>query len=552
MRLVILPETALCHRTPTDKDIHPTPHGGRPQVSQPTSPGHSEPEGQPAPTSATGVPAPSANGDGKAAAPASNGDGTQKPAPVATAPVAVGGHGGGRPGRRIRYTADLTTGSVRKHLWKLAWPQWLENVLGVLEQVIDLFWAGRLAGGYRSIAGLGVAQTFTTFGPQVRMGFDQGLRAMVSRAVGAGDIALANHISLQALTLTLLYSLVMIAIGFFLTDFLLGAIAVSDAIKAETSAYMKVQFMGTAGIGFRNVAGSMLQASGDVMTPLKATTVFRVVSFVLTPLLMFGWLGFPAFGLMGVAIAYVIAQLAGAVVNYWALFRGTSRLHLTFRSYRVDFRILGRMLRIGIPASIAGTERAISQLVLLRLVTPFGDTAVAAYSLARRIEMVTNFGGMGIGNAAGIMVGQNLGAGKPDRARQALKWGLAIAAAVKLVVGALVFASAAYFVLLFTTEAGVVDMGATWLRIVAISALFLGLTQVFQQAFNTAGDTGTVALIVFASVFFIEMPLAWVLAYPLGMGPLGVAYANLIGVAARTGFFVPMYYWDRWLKIKVI
>lgn len=327
-------------------------------------------------------------------------------------------------GRRGRTHPDLTTGSVPRRLWSLSWPQWLENVLGVLDQLVDLFWAGRLPSGYQAIAGVGVTQTITQFGNMARQGLDQGLRAMVARAVGAGDIHLANHIAQQAFTLNALYLALVVTVGWLLTDVLLMAIRVSDEVRAQTAMYMRVQFLSMAPMALRGMTGAMLQASGDVMTPLKATTVARVLGVILTPLLMFGWLGFPFYGLMGAALANVVAQGAGAGVNIVALFRGTSRLHLTFRGYHPDFRILGRLLRIGVPASVGGMERGVSQIALLAIVTPFGDIALAGYALTRRVETLANFGAMGVGNATGVMVGQNLGAGRSDRSRQSIGWGL--------------------------------------------------------------------------------------------------------------------------------
>jgi len=455
-----------------------------------------------------------------------------------------------RRGRRAHF--DLSTGSVPKHLWRLTWPQWLENVLGVIDQLIDLFWAGRLPAGYHAIAGVGVTQTFVQFGNMARQGFDQALRAMISRAVGARDIPLANHIALQAFTLSTIYCIIVVTAGWVLTDVLLSAVGVSDEVRAETAFYMRVMFLGVAPMAYRNITGATLQASGDVITPLKATTVTRVLGIVLTPVLMFGWLGFPSYGLTGAAIANIIAQTAGASVNFYALFRGNSLMHLTFRGYRVDFVVLGRLLRLGVPASLGGMERAISQLVLLGIITPFGDVAVVAYSLTRRVETIANFGGMGVGNAAGVMVGQNLGAGRPDRSRQSVGYGLVYVFAISMTASIPLLVAPALFVSLFTPQPEVIELTAVWLRILVFAAIFLGFGQVFQQAFNTAGDTITVAIVTFLSLIAIELPLAWFLSHGLGIGPLGMGWAHLVGMALRVAFFIPVFFWGRWLRIKVL
>ena len=206
----------------------------------------------------------------------------------------------GEPGRRSRSASPgLTTGSIPRNLWRLSGPQVVEGILNVSDQMVDMVWAGRLPGGFRALAGVGVAQSFTQFGMMARQGLDQSLRAMVSRAVGAGNIPLANHVTLQAFTLTGIYSLLMVLIGLLLTDVFLRLIGASEAVKAEAAMYMRVQFVGMATIGFRMASGAALQSAGDVITPLKATTVTRLSHIIMTPFLMFGWWGFPTLGLPG-------------------------------------------------------------------------------------------------------------------------------------------------------------------------------------------------------------------------------------------------------------
>ena len=202
--------------------------------------------------------------------------------------VRAGALAGARGRRAGRIHRDLTTGSVRKHLISLAWPQAAESVLNIVDQFVDLVWAGRLPAGFRALAGLGVAQSFTQFCMMARQGLDMSMRAMIARAVGAGNIPLANHTALQGFTLTGLYSLLMVAVGLVLTDVLLRIIGASDAVKAETAMYMRVQFVGMATMSFRMMSAAALQASGEVVTPLKATTLTRLIHIGLTPFLMFG------------------------------------------------------------------------------------------------------------------------------------------------------------------------------------------------------------------------------------------------------------------------
>ena len=474
-------------------------------------------------------------------------------AAIATMPPERGGRGGRGDGRGTRAARpDLTTGSVPKKLANLAWPQVAESILNIADQAVDLVWAGRLPGGFRSIAALGVAQSFIQFSRTTRQGLDMSMQAMISRAVGSGNIRLASHVALQAFSLNAVYSVLMIIIGIFLTDVLLRVIGTSEAVRSETAMYMRIQFVGMATMSFRMMSGSALQASGDVMTPLRATTVARVVHITLTPFLMFGWLWFPSWGLAGAAVANVLAHSLGFGLNLHALFRGNSVLHLSLRDYRLDYRLYGRMIRIGIPASITATERSASQMVLLALVMPFGDVAVAAYALTRRVEMFTNFGSMGLGRATGIMVGQNLGADRVDRAKQSIGWGLLFSTTMKVAIVVPLVLFPAGFVSFFTTEPAVVELTSTWLRIMAIGLALMGAQNVFQQSFNIAGDTLAPMVVSLIALWGMEVPLAWLFAHGLGIGPLGIAYAQVVGFAGRVVFFVPYFFWGRWTRIKVI
>lgn len=347
------------------------------------------------------------------------------------------------------------------------------------------------------------------------------------------------------------YSFLMILIGLFLTDIALRAIGASEAVHAQAATYMRIQFIGMTSISYRMTAAAVLQASGDVTIPLRATTVTRVLHVIMSPFFMFGWWLFPEMGLAGAALANLLAQTVGAAINLYVLFRGGSRLRLTMSGFKLDRAVIWRLLKIGAPASGTGMERAIAQVVLMKIVSPFGDIAMAGYGMTRRMEMFANFGGMGVGQATGIMVGQNLGAKRPERARRSVLWGLGFVTAFKLLMAVPLVIFPTFVVMIFTKEPAVVSLTADWMRILALAAVFMGLGVVFQQAFNVAGDTVTVMIVTLA-VVAIEIPAAWLLSTPLGIGPLGIAWGNVIGMAIRAAVFVPIYLKGRWLERTVI
>ena len=308
-----------------------------------------------------------------------------------------GGRGSGQGiGRRRRYAGrDLTKGSIPGNLWYLSWPQVVESFLSVIDHVADLVWAGRI--GFQAIAGLGVAQSFLMMLMTARMGLDAGMRSMISRAVGARKIAYANHVLLQSLTLTTLYSVLLVIVGMALTEPLIRLMGVGDEVVSQAAGYMRFQLFAMSMMGLQRLAGGALQAAGDSITPLKAVSASRVVHLVLSPFLIFGWWWFPSLDLAGAGAANLIAQTIGVTMNMSALIRGTSRLKLSFKDYYVDYPMIWQILKIGIPASVTGAQRAVSQLIVVFIVAPFGEGALAAFALSRRAENTVNHASPGDG-----------------------------------------------------------------------------------------------------------------------------------------------------------
>jgi len=453
-------------------------------------------------------------------------------------------------GRPSYVTRDLTQGSIPRNLWFLAWPQMIEAGLNVADHLADLLWAGWL--GSLAIAGLGVAQTYTQLVMMVRRGLDLSIRAVIARAVGAGNIDLANHAALQGLTLSIAYLLTLCSAGVILTDYLLGLIGVSEAVRAEGALYMRVQFIGVAAMGLRTTGAAMLQSAGDAVTPMKAAVVSRLFHIVLSPFLVFGWMGFPSLGLAGAALANVLAQLVGCWMTFAPLFRGSLRLHLTLRGYRLDFPLCWNLVRIGMPACVAQAERGFAQLLLLGFVTPFGDVALAAYSITRRIEILAHASNVGFGQASGTLIGQNLGAGYPQRAKQTLGWALTYASVLNAVLGLLVIAFPRPILMLFNQEAELLSVAVVWLQIQGLAFIFMGPSFVFQQSFNIAGDMMGPLVVTLIGFWGFQIPLAWLLSHHTGLGQFGIPWAIMISMVVRVALFIPYTWSGRWLRVKVI
>ena len=305
-------------------------------------------------------------------------------------------------------------------------------------------------------------------------------------------------------------------------------------------------------LGFHRLTAGALQASGDPMTPLKAASTTRIVHLVMSPLLIFGWLWFPSLGLAGAAVARLSAEWIGLAINIYGLTRGSSRVRLSLRGYRVDLPLMWLLIKQGLPASVTNMQRGTSQLIVVGIVAPFGDGALAAFTVTRRAENLVSQGSRGLGRAAGVLAGQNLGAELPDRARSAVMWAAIYSAAASVVLSALIVGFPEPLVKLFGSDAEFVSHAAKWVVIMAVGYLSVSLVQVFTQAFNTSGDTLGPMVITLATVWAVELPLAFLLSLLTPLGEYGVAWAIVIGMTARLALFIWYYLRGSWLRTGIV
>jgi len=454
--------------------------------------------------------------------------------------------------RRSHYAEqDLTSGDIRRHLWSMGWPQMVAGVFNAVDQLADLFWAGRVA-GVDAIAGVGISQSFARLVMLARAGLDVGMQATIARAIGARRTDVANHAAFQAFTVAVAMLVLIALVGVVAAPFLLRVMDLGQAGTAQALVYLQLQFVGVGVQGFRATAGGALLASGDVLTHVQSTLASRIIHLTLTPILVFGLFGSPEMGVAGAAAANIVGQSAGTVWNLRALHSGRTRLQLRFSEYRVDARMIWRIVRIGVPAGVTQAERGVSEIALLWILSPFGTTALAAFSLTRRLERMTNVGSQGMGKASGVLVGQNLGAGRPDRARATVKWAVAYVTTVRGGAGALLIIFPALFIGPFGGDGEFVEVASVWVRIQAVAGIALGAGQVFQRSFNVAGDTLAPMFVTLASVWALEVPMAFVLSRFTPAGALGVAFAIALAMFFRLALYGGYYTTGRWLRARVL
>jgi len=450
---------------------------------------------------------------------------------------------------RAAVDRDLTKGSIIDNLWHLAWRMIIIDILTMLGPIIDMIWVGRL--GSTSVAGVGVAGMVVMMIGSAMMGLSMGVRAMIARAVGANDFDEANHIARQALAISAGFSIIVAIVGIFFADPLMGILGVEADVVAEGASYLRVLLVGMAGLSFLIVAEGIMMASGDAATPMKIAIFTEIFHVLLCPFLVFGWWLFPRLGVSGAALTNVFSLSLGTGVSFWILFTGRTRLRLTMKNFRLDGGVIWRMVKIGIPASINGMQRSFINIVMLWFIVPFGTLAVAAHTVAQRVEMITLMAGFGFGQAAGVLAGQNLGAQQPKRAEKTGWVASGLVTGLMTISALVVLVWAENIVRIFNAEPGLVEIAGTFLRIAAVGFLVLGVAAVLTDCLNGVGDTMIPMLASLITMWGAQVPMAYFLPKHTSIGVYGVRWAMVTALAMRAITYVVYFTLGRWKRKQV-
>jgi len=444
---------------------------------------------------------------------------------------------------------DWTKGSIIRNLLTLSWPIIVGNSLNLLGPVIDMVWVGKL--GAASIAGVGISSMAVMLVTSARMGLTTGTRAIIARFIGSGDSSGANHVAQQAFVVSGIYVVVTASIGIFFAEPIMNIFGLEADVVAEGAAYMRIMFIGSIAMSFRMMAEGIMQASGDTVTPMRIIIFFRIFHVVLCPFLVFGWWIFPNLGVSGAALTNVISQSFGTAIGLWILFSGRTRLRLTLRNFHLDPGMIWRIVKIGIPASIMTMERTFGDMVLVWFMSPFGTLAVAGHALIQRIQAVLRMPCMGFGVGAGVIVGQNLGAGKPERAEKSGWLAAGIAEAFTFLASIVILIWAENIIRIFNSEPDMVKLAAFFLRIHGAGYLVMGFYFVLQHCISGAGDTMPPMLITLLNFWLVQIPLAFLLPRYTSLGVYGVRWAMVAGMLVTAVAYIIYYRLGRWKRKKV-
>jgi putative MATE family efflux protein len=444
---------------------------------------------------------------------------------------------------------DYTSGPIGRAIIMLAIPMVLEMCMESIFAVVDIKWVSYL--GPDAMATVGLTESLMTLVYTLAIGLSIGATAMVARRTGEKNPEGAARAAVQALTLALIVSLVIALVGAPLAPWLLSLMGGSPQLVAQGSGFTRVMLAGNASVVMLFLINAIFRGAGDAAIAMRVLWLANAINILLGPCLIFGLGPFPKMGIVGAAIATNIGRGTGALYAFSRLLRKGGRFDIRRSHFRLEPAIMLRLVRISGTGTFQVFIGMASWIGLVRIMSSFGTDVVAGYVVGIRVILFALLPSWGMSNAAATMVGQALGAKKPDRAERAV-WKAGFYNVIFLGTVGLIFVLFARQIIgLFTHDPNVVPYGVDCLRIVAYGFLFYAYGMVLTQSFNGAGDTWTPTIINLFVFWLWELPLAYVLAVVLGIGPRGVFLAMMIAFSTLAIVSALIFRRGRW-KTKLV
>jgi putative MATE family efflux protein len=418
---------------------------------------------------------------------------------------------------------DYTQGPVGRAILLLAVPMVMEMLMESVFAVTDVFFVARL--GENAIATVGLTESLLTLIYTVAIGLSIGATAMVARRIGEQDADGAARTAVQAIALGIIVAALLGILGIVFAPHLLKLMGATPEVLATGSNYTRVMLGGNMCVMMLFLINAVFRGAGDAAIAMRVLWLANLINIFLGPCLIFGVGPLPELGVTGAAVATTIGRGTGALYAFSRLLRQGGRIHLTRRHFHLEPAIMWRMLRLSASGAFQVFIGMASWIGLIRIISSFGSAPLAGYTIGIRVILFALLPSWGMSNAAATMVGQALGAKKPERAERAV-WQAGFYNMCFLgIVGLLFVVFARPIIGFFTADPSVMPYGIESLRIIACGFLFYAYGMVITQSFNGAGDTTTPTIINLFVFWLWEIPLAYVLAIVFGLGPRGVFLA---------------------------
>lgn len=438
---------------------------------------------------------------------------------------------------------DFTTGSIRKAIFMLTVPMILEMCMESVFAVVDIFFVGKL--GPRAAATVGLTESFLTIVYSVAIGLSMAATAMVARRVGEKNPDGAAKAGAQALLLSFIVTLFISITGLFFAGNILGLMGGDAEVIAMGTTYTRIMLTGNVVIMLLFLINGIFRGAGDATIAMRSLWLANICNIILCPILIH------RYGLPGAAMATTTGRGIGVCYQVYHLFKGKGIIKIHLRHFVPDTVLLKSIFSIASTGTLQFLIGSASWIAMARLVAGFGSDAIAGYTIAIRLLIFFIMPAWGLSNAAATLVGQNLGAKQPERAEQSV-WKTARYNAIFMAIVSLLFiTSAEFFVRLLNSDPAVIKTAVSALRIVSMGYIFYGVGMVMINAFNGAGDSKTPTWINLFWFWVFQIPLAYLLAEGLHMGPNGVFTAIVVTETFITVTSVLIFRKGKWKLVKI-
>jgi putative MATE family efflux protein len=460
------------------------------------------------------------------------------------------------PTVKSRYDRSIVEGPLQSAVWKIAWPTMLTNVIGGLQGLVDHALVGNLV-GFKANAAIGVSwQIFLVVIVFISSLFT-GMSVLVARFAGAGEPEKVDRIVYQAFLTAIGISIgIMAPIGYFGSPWLLDLVNAAPAVKAEALPYLRIMFCFSAGMLVFFMLGGALRSAGDARTPMMFGIALTVLNLILNVILIRGLGPIPAFGTKGSAMGTVIASGLLAVYALWKLWRGGWVVSFPRgHGFGPDWAIIRSLFRFGLPTGIQGIAMNIGGVLMLAFIGSLAQSAAAQAAFAvtyTQLFSLITWTSVGLMGAAAAVAGQNLGAGQPDRAAQAVhvaaRYGLSAAALVGLF---FLFLPRQLLATFGMHDTAVVEIGVQLLRVLSVSGLFITVALAYTGGLQGTGDTKSPLYISIVSQIVVPLSICFVVQQAGHLDPLDIWLAILAGHVTRCALSVVRFNQGKWRSIKV-
>ena len=442
---------------------------------------------------------------------------------------------------------SLTEGSIMKALVRLSIPIVLSSVLQTMYQIIDTFWVGRLSADAVAAVSLTFPINFLLIA--IGGGLPIAGTVLIAQYKGRGDEKAMNHVAAQTFLMVFAISIAMSVFGFAFSEEIMRLMGAGPDILADATLYMQITFLGFVFVFGYFVFESLMRGLGSVKAPMRIVFLTVIINAILDPLFIFGWGPVPAWGVSGAALATLFTQAIATAIGFTLLLGGKHGLHLKFEDFRPDVAFMKRAFSIGLPSSIEMSSRAFGSVIMTALVAAFGTITLAAFGIGIRVLIFIIIPAMGLSIATSALVGQNIGAGKMDRAIETNRIGSILSVIVLTIAGAILYFVARPLTAAFMPEGGAaIDEGAQFIRILAPTFGLIGWQMVLMGTMRGAGDTKASMILTIISQYAIQFPLAYVLAVTFDMGSVGIWWSFALTNVLSTIVVVLWYMRGTWKK----